>query len=310
MTRIGTFVQQQAILAQYQNTNARLNQDQSEIATGKVAQHYKDLAPQAGALLSAQRLDTRTAEYQQNNKQLATTLSIQDTSLNQVATSTQNLRQSILDADSLDSGGTLMQQVQGAFAQVLSVLNTQVNGAYIFGGTRTDQPPVTAQTLGDLQAVPSVTQVFKNNDQPINVEIATGESIKTNFLATDVGQSVMDSLKQIADYNAGPNGPFGATLTDAQKTFLAGQAQNLQTITQNLNQIVGQNGQLQNQVDDANTRHEATSTTVKGFISDITDADVAKAVSNLNQDQVTLQASARLIADLQTNSLLNYLPTS
>jgi flagellar hook-associated protein 3 FlgL len=309
MTRIGTFVQQQAILAQYQRTNARINQDQAEISTGKVAQHYKDLSSQVGTLLSAKRLDARTAEYMQNNKGLATTLSIQDTSLNQVASSTQNLRQSILEADSLGSGGTLMQQVQGAFAQVLSVLNTQVNGAYIFGGTRTDQPPVTAQNLGDLQAVPSVTQVFKNNTQAVNVDIDNGESIQTNFFADQVGQSVMDSLKQIADFNAGPNGPFGTTLTDVQKTFLAGQAQTLQTITQNLNQLVGQNGQLQNQVDAANTRHDATSTTVKGFISDIEDADVAKAITNLNQDQVTLQASARLIADLQTNSLLNYLPT-
>ena len=310
MTRVGSFVQQEAILANYQRTNERINQDQAEISTGKVAQHYKDIASQTGTLLSAKRLDTRTAQYQQTNKELATTLSIQDTSLNQVASTTQDLRQSILDADSLDAGGTLMQQVQGAFAQVLSVLNTQVNGAYIFGGTKTDQPPVTAQTLSDLQAVPSAANVFQNNTQPINVEIAQGESIQTNFFASQIGQNVMDSLKQIADFNAGPNGPFSATLTDVQKQFLAGQAQNLETITQNLNQLVGQNGQLQNQVDDADTRHTATSTTVKGFISDIEDADVAQAISNLNQDQVTLQASARLIADLQTNSLLNYLPTA
>jgi flagellar hook-associated protein 3 FlgL len=308
MTRVGSFVQQQAILANYQRTTDRLNQDQSQISTGKIAQYYKDLASQTGALLAAKSIDTRTTEYQQTNKELQTTLSIQDTSLNQVATSTQNLRQSIIEADSLGSGGTLMQQVQGAFAQVLSVLNTQVNGSYIYGGTKTDQPPVTAQNLSDLQAVPSVTNVFQNNTQAVNVAIADGESIQTNFYADQVGKDVMDSLKQIADYNAGPNGPFGATLTDVQKQFLAGQAQNLQTITQNLNQLVGRNGQLQNQVDDANTRHTATSTTVKGFISDIEDADVAKAISNLNQDQVTLQASAKLIADMQTNSLLNYLP--
>jgi flagellar hook-associated protein 3 FlgL len=310
MTRVASFAQSQAILAQYQATNARLFQDQQQISTGKIAQQYKDIPSQTGVLLSAQSLYARTTQFQQTNKELASTLDIQDTTLNQVATSSQDLREALLNGTSLGSGGTLMQQVDGAFQQVLSVLNTQVNGAYIFGGTRSDQPPVTAQTLSDLQAAPAASNVFANNQQRIGVSIDTGETMQYNFLADEVGGQLMDSMKQIADYNAGPNGPFGAVLTDAQQTFLAGQAHNLESITANINQLVARNGQFQNQVDAADQRHAQTSTNVQGFISDIADADVAQAVTNLNQDQVTLQASARVIAELQQNSLLNYLPTA
>jgi flagellar hook-associated protein 3 FlgL len=187
------------------------------------------------------------------------------------------------------------------------VLNTQVNGVHLFGGTKTDQAPVTAQQLSDLTAVPSAANVFVNNQQSRSVEIDTGQTLKYSFLADQVGGPLMDTLKQIADFNAGPNGPFGATLTDVQKSFLQTQIQNLQTITENLNQVVASNGQLQNTVDDANVRHEKTATNVKGFISDIEDADVAQAVTNLNQDQLIMQASAKLISDLKDNSLLNYI---
>src|SRR5262249_36963859 len=113
------------------------------------------------------------------------------------------------------------------------------------------------------------------NQQHLSVDIDNGQTLQYNFLADGVGKDLMDSLKRIADYNAGPGGPFTAQLTDAQKTFLAGEIQTLSTVNQNLNQVVATNGQYQNTVDDANKRHEQTNTNVKGFISDIEDADVA-----------------------------------
>jgi flagellar hook-associated protein 3 FlgL len=158
-----------------------------------------------------------------------------------------------------------------------------------------------------LTTVPAISNIFQNNQQKIGVEIDNGQTLQYSFLADGVGKDLMDSLKRIADFNAGPNGPFGAQLTDVQKTFLATETQNLTPVTQNLNQVVATNGQYQNTVDDANKRHAQTTTNVKSFISDIEDADVAQAVTNLTQDQLVMQASAKMISDLKDNSLLNYL---
>ena len=307
MTRISNLNQQQTLLAQLQKTNDRAYDEQVKISTGKNAQQYKDMPEDTGILLAAKRVEARTAGYQNTNAELVNTLNLQDTTLSQLATSSQDLRESLLNGASLSSGQTLMEQVDSTFQQALSILNTQVNGVYVFGGTKTDQPPVTAQHLNDLTLVPSAASVFANNQQRLGVEIDTGQTLQYNFLADGVGKDLMDSLKRIADFNAGPNGPFGAQLTDVQKSFLQTESDNLKTITENLNQVVAQNGQLQNTVDDANKRHEQTTTNVKGFISNIEDADVATALTNLNQDQLILQASAKLIADLKDNSLLTYI---
>jgi len=307
VTRISSFLQQQALLTQLQKTNERAFTEQVKISTGKNAQQYKDIPEDTGVLLAAKRVEAQTAAFKNTNAELVNTLNLQDTSLSQLASSSQDLRQSILDGASMDSGQTLMQQVDGIFQQAQSILNTQVNGVYIYGGTKTDQAPVTAQTLNDLTAAPSSASVFVNNQQRLGVEISAGQTLQYNFAADQVGGPLMASLKRIADFNAGPNGPFGAQLTAVQKQFLQTETQNLQTITENLNQVVGQNGQLQQTVDDANTRLGQTDVNIKGFISDIEDADVAQAVANLNQSQLILQASAKMIADLKDNSLLNYL---
>jgi flagellar hook-associated protein 3 FlgL len=307
VTRISSFLQQQALLSQLQKTNERAFSEQVKISTGKNAQQYKDMPDETGVLLAAKRVEAQTGAFQNTNAELVNTLNLQDTSLSQLASSSQDLREAVLNGTSLDSGQTLMQQVDGIFQQAVSVLNTQVNGVYIYGGTKTDQAPVTAKTLGDLTAAPAASNVFVNNQQRLGVEISAGQTLQYNFLADQVGGQLMASLKRIADFNAGPNGPFGAQLTDVQKQFLQGEVQNIATITEQLNQVVGQNGQLQQTVDDANTRLGQTDTNVKGFISDIEDADVAQAVANLNQSQVMLQASAKLIADLKDNSLLNYI---
>lgn len=307
MTRISNFVQHQSLLAELQKTNERIYKSQMQISTGKLAQQYKDIPQETGVLLSAKRVETRTAQYQTTVKQLANRLDMQNVSLEQFASTAGDLRQALLDGISLGSGQVVMEEVDGAFRQALAVLNTKLDGNYIYGGTRTDQAPVNAASLSDLIAAPTISTVFDNNAQRIGVEVDTGQTLQYNFLADEVGQELMDSMKRIAEFNAGPNGPFAAHLTEAQRAFLTNEAVTLKTITENLNQIVARNGQYQNEVEDAGIRHESTTTAIKTFISDIEDADVAAAVTNLNQNQVVLEATARLIADLRRSSLLDYL---
>jgi flagellar hook-associated protein 3 FlgL len=114
-------------------------------------------------------------------------------------------------------------------------------------------------------------------------------------------------LRDIAAMDSGVNGPFGSTLNAAQTTFLEGQMAQVQTVSRELSTYAAVNGTRYNQVEDVIARHEDTSTEIKKFIGDIEDTDLAAAITKLNQDQAAQQAAARIIANLQENSLLNYL---
>jgi flagellar hook-associated protein 3 FlgL len=49
--------------------------------------------------------------------------------------------------------------------------------------------------------------------------------------------------------------------------------------------------------------------TLTGMIGNITDADMAKAATDLSNSQLAVQASARVLQALQSSSLLTLLPT-
>lgn len=307
MTRIASFVQHQALLAELLRSNQNVFKTQMQITTGKVATHYKDIARDTGVLLSAKRVELRTEQFQRTNRELVGRLEHQNVVLEQITAATQGLREAVLNAVSLDSGAALMESVDSAFRQAVSVLNSQLDGRYVFGGTRVEQPPLNAGSLADLMAAPAIADVFGNNTRRLSVEIDDGRMLDYSFLADEVGQELLGIVKRMAEFNAGPNGPFGETLTSAQRGFLVSEIPNLKTAAENLNIVVARNGRFQAEVDDVIAQHESTNIFVKSFISDIEDVDLAEAVSRLTQDQVATEAAARVLSGLRQLSLLDFI---
>lgn len=307
VTRIGSFAQSQALLNELTRANQRVFDAQLEITTGKVAQQYKDMPRETGVLLAAKRVETRTSQYLRTTQELSGRLEHQNVILEQMSTAAGDLRQSVLDSVSLESGAAFNERLESIFRQAVSALNAKLDGRYVFGGARSDRPPVNVNSIADLIAAPTVDDVFDNDQQTMAAEVDNGQVLDYTFLASDIGRDLMDAIKRIATYNAGPQGPFGETLTQTQRAYLESELGSLKTMTEDLNRVVARNGQLQNEVDGARDRHEQTSVFVKGFISDIEDVDLAAAVTRLNQSQLATEASAKVLADLRKLSLLDYI---
>jgi flagellar hook-associated protein 3 FlgL len=127
---------------------------------------------------------------------------------------------------------------------------------------------------------------------------------------------MMQAIQRILQYNngslAGPSPPgpgtaFSNPLTPAQQQFLIGELGRLTTVTNGVNDAATQNGVLQKQLAQVQQQNTSQLTTVNNFISDIQDVDAAEAITRLNQDQVALQASFKVTAQLGQLSLVNFL---
>ena len=70
---------------------------------------------------------------------------------------------------------------------------------------------------------------------------------------------------------------------------------------------VAQVGTDQQVLDEITIRHQETLDFTKIFISDIGDADAAEAISNLNRDQLALEGSFQVLAQIGRLSLLNFI---
>jgi flagellar hook-associated protein 3 FlgL len=309
--RVATNNQAQILLAQLLQNESNLNKSQEQVASGKVANTYAGMGDKA-AVLEAARSAQAHADAIQSATQLAVNQAdLQDTQTTSLANLADQLRQAVTKAMADDDATTLMSQAQSIFDQAKQILNSKdANGNYLYGGEKDTTEPVNVGSLADLAALPSVSDAFSNGTVKKSVNIGGGQTVQVGMLASDLGTQLFQSLADIANYNSSPNGPFGDTISATQSNFLTTQVQAAQTANQSLNNQAAANGFVYNHLNDVIDQQKATSTLYKGFVSNLEDVDMGTAITQLNQNQVALQAAVQVTAQLQQVSLLNYLPAN
>jgi flagellar hook-associated protein 3 FlgL len=308
---ISTTAQSQLLLSYIQQDETSLQTTQTQVATGYVSTTYGGIGDKTAALESAQSQGNFATAYANAGQLAANQVDLQDAQLNQLSTLSSQLQTDITTAVANGNGTTLMSQVQNVFSQVVQILNSQdANGNYIYGGGKANTPPVTTTTLASLMALPSASAAFANGTQKTSVQVGSNQTVQVGVLASDVGTQLLQTIQDVANFNAGANGNFGEQLTDAQTTFLSGEIQVAQTASQTVNQAAGSNGEIYQQLKAAISQQQTMSNLYQGFASDIQDVDMAQASSNLSQNQSALQAALEVTSQLGNLSLLNYLGSS
>lgn len=306
LDRVGTFAFSQSLVNEFSRIQARTMLTQQQISTGKVGDQFADVKDKAGVLAAAKMKSAEVTSFTAATKEVMTRLNLQDLHLQEMSDISARLRSAIGDAISTGHAPALSENVKTIFDEVVSILNTKVDGKYIYGGSRTDQPPVNATTLAQLIAAPTVADVFDNTDLKQSQRVDNNETIETGLTASDIGTDLMQMLKDLATYDN--TTPFGTNLSQAQMTFLTTQHAALPNIQTGINTIAAINGTRYTQAEQALDRHDTMASYFKKFIGDIEDVDLATAVSNLSQDQVAAEAAGRMIAQVNQLSLLDYMP--
>jgi flagellar hook-associated protein 3 FlgL len=308
MERVATLMHSQAMLAELSRTQRSLYDAQTQVTTGKRVNEFADAPADLGALMAARGADSRTADFLASAKAIRTRLDLQDTHIDELAATTADMKQTILEGVANGSGAALKAELEGVFSRMVSILNTQVDGKYIYGGTRQDVPPVTVSSLAELVALPATADAFQNNAVAQTGRIDNNQVITFGQLASDLGGPAFDMLRQIMTFDAGPSGPFANDMTETQSNFLTSLIPQLGTVNEGVNNLLATNGVAYQAADDAVSRHGDARATLAAMISDIEDVDMAEAITKLNNAQTALQASAKTFAMVQGLSLLDYLP--
>ena len=309
--RVATNNQAQILLAQLMQNESNLNTSQQQVSSGKVASTYAGMGDKT-AVLEAARSAAAQSDALQSSTQLAVNQAdLQDSQTTSLANLADQLRQAVTKAMADDDSSTLMTQAQSIFDQAKQILNSKdANGNYLYGGEKDTSPPVNVNSLSDLAALPGVSDAFSNGTVKKSINVGGGQTVQVGMLASDLGTKLFQSLADIANFNAGSNGPFGTTLSSTQSDFLTTQVKAAQAANQDLNNQAAANGFTYNHLNEVIDQQKATSTLYKGFVSNLEDVDMGTAITQLNQNQVALQAAVQVTAQLQQVSLLNYLPAN
>lgn len=307
MTRVSSFGHNQVMLSQLLNNQSKLFDAQNQVNTGKKTDEFRGLTREAETLLGAKSLKSRTESYMNTLADVQRKLDTNDIYLESVAGAAGDLKQVMVEALGGDQAMSFTESLEQAVSMVLSSLNANVSGTYIFSGQRTDTKPVTADNLTDLVAAPDVASLFQNDDKALRSRVSDNVDIEHGILASDVAEDLLGVLKSIGDFDTGPFGPLDGPLTDAQRTFLETQTTALTAAMDTVQAQISRNGLRQQRAESLQQETVGNRDFLEVFISDIEDVDLAEAITRVNNDQTALEASYRVVSQLSRLSLMNFL---
>lgn len=149
MTRVSTFAVQQLTLSNTLSTQGR-NQDlQIQVSSGKASRTYSGIASQSRQLINFETIREQSLTFTQNIETADRRLEVMEASTAQLFDVASGLRTLLLTALSGDNAENLVlqQQAQSMLEQTVDLLNTDLNGRFLFSGTRTDTAAISLEDL-------------------------------------------------------------------------------------------------------------------------------------------------------------------
>ena len=308
MTRISSFSQTSMLVENALSRQSAVNLAQQQVTTGKKAQTYAGYGADVSLLVSSRSLLARTESYGQATKQLGVRLDQLDLQLTSMKDQAGELKKSILDSLALENAEGLQTRIEQSFKSVVSNLNAEYDGQYLFAGSRVNSKPVTVSDLASLSALPGVANAFTNDNVKATSRIADGQDITHGVLATDVGQRLLQVYKDLNDYaTSATTGPLDGKIDATKRTFLEAKLVELETAMGDVQKAQLDNGAKQQQVTSVQQRHETRIADLKELVATIEDVDSAEAIVRLQSNRTALEASYRVLSQIDQLSLNNYL---
>lgn len=307
MTRVSSFGQTQLLIQSMLRNQGRIFTDQLQITTGKRSQDFAGLGSDTITLLGARDFRGRTGTFIETIKTVNSRLSANDLQLNGILNTAADLRQEILTIIAAEEVVAFDALLEGSFSFIASALNAKIGGQFIFSGSKIDVPAVNGTSLNDLIAAAAATDLFDNDDVKLRARISDSVEIEFGITASEATTTLFESIKRLADFNVGGGGPLDGQLTAAQRTFLIDELQLLDQAILDTRRFQVVNGLAQQRIEAISDQHEDTSVFLDIFISDVEDVNIAEAISRLNLDQLSLEASFRTFSAISGLNILRFI---
>lgn len=301
-----------ALVNQLAALSTQQSQLQNQVATGKRISQLSDDPAAMGRVLNWQVQDSQIAQYRSNIASLQQRASSSYGAIQGLQTLSQRAGEIATLADGTRSPQELQAyatEVNQLIQQGVQLANSQYQGSYLFGGTQTSRPPFVSTTdgSGDVTAV-----AYQGNDWVTSVEIAPGTTVSENVLGANATGSGPTAL--LADSRNGAD--FFSHLISLRNDLQSGNVSAISSVDapalskdeDNITSHIAANGVLQSQLATADSLAASQSSSLKGMISQDSDADLAQTLTRLSATQAAFQAALQSGASLlsQTQSLLDY----
>lgn len=276
----------------------RLLEYQRQVATGvRVGKPSDD--PSAAAAASVERARLAGIDrYVEAGNSAESRLTVADTALSDLITHITAAQSSVLGA----RGSELTQgqrdaralELEGLRDAMLRDVNTQFRGQYLFGGATGTTQPYTRNGAG-------VVSAYQASTVEVSVDVDSEHEVGTAFNGEALARGTdADDLFQVMDQaiTAASNGDEAA-LGDALDALQRG----LERATTLQSRV----GASLRTLEDGRIRLGESARAAKSQISNLEDANLAEAISGMNEAETAYRAALGAAGRLHTMSLMDYL---
>jgi len=315
---------------------------QKQMTSGKeISKPSDDPAKVARAMQLTTDINTNK-QYNSNISNTTNWLDTTDTALAQAGDVLQKVRELLVSAGNAAYGSSERQSIKDEINQrvdeLTQILNTNYDGKYVFGGTRSTTKPVQTVVNGSNNnidyniAVPPANPAYPTElnkiNKKMNVEISQGVTMEYNVTAGDLlqfnnesgaGCNLGEQLKSIVNHldgnlNTSTNTDpiISAKYTDAATDDPTLQLNNkdLQGITDTINNLLNvraQVGAKQNRSESAKSKNEDESFNMTTILSKTEDIDITQKTMEYATLQTVYMASLQTSAKVIQPTLMDYL---
>ncbi|RWB01813.1 MAG: flagellar hook-associated family protein [Mesorhizobium sp.] len=346
MTSVSSAAISNAMRSQQMRMQAELVKATKEASTGRVADVGLALGGRTAQSVTFSRDLDRLNVIIDSNGLVGARLSSTQTSLGQLSGAAQTFLSALTTASSSDSSNSLTRDSgKATIQQLTSILNTSVNGEYLFAGTNTDVKPINDFTAAGSPAKATFDTAFLTNfgftqDDPAaaNITAAQMDDFITNDVAplfTGAGwqgdwsnatdQQIVsrialnettptstsansDGIQKLAMAAAMVSSLMSSNISQAAKNTVVSRSTTLVgEALSGIGQLQSETGIVQKRVSDANDRMKTQVDLFERHILDLEAVDPAAAATRVADLTQHIETSFALTARLQQLSLLNYL---
>ena len=231
-------------------------------------------------------------QYQRNLSAASSRLRIEDSTLQQLSDELGRARQLGLSQIGGTANGqtrlTVQKEVDEILDAVVTLGNTKFEGAYLFGGVRSDTrpfPPTGPDPLnppaGDHEIEGDVGQLYKTNHSGQEIFVDSGVLTALEELSTALGNNSSDDI--------------------------AAAVQNVEFAFDRIQSLTGELGARVNRIEAAQENLSALEINLQTFRSDMQDVELEEAVTELISRQVAYEAALASNSRILNLTLTDYL---
>ncbi len=199
------------------------------------------------------------------------------------------------------NGGTLSQDELNTLADNIDQLkqsfvelgNTQIQGRYIFAGTKSGDPPFSIATDGTVN--------YSGNSEDLTIRISDSTTV-----------NVSKNGNTINDYKSGDTlfdlfDRIEADLRSGDTQAVNDEMDNVDDAVSHVSDMGSSLGNTINQMQFTNQQYETSNINLKSNVSNLTDADFASVISQFQSLQTAYTAALSVHTQIMNNNLANYM---